>query len=812
MRSNGESLRASLEQLALDLRWSWSRETDGVWERLDAPLWRLTHNPWLLVRSVGDDRLAELARERAFIDEVERCRRFQEMADALPTWFRERPRRLRLVAYFSMEFGLAEALPIYSGGLGVLAGDHLKAADGLGVPLIGIGLLYNQGYFRQVLDVQGGQRELYPPNEPDQLPLEPLWDGEGRRLRIPVTFPGRTVWARAWRAQVGRITLFLLDCNDALNSPADRGITAQLYGGSEEQRLQQELVLGIGGWRLVRKLGLDPDVCHLNEGHAAFAILERAHDVMTEHDVSFEVALRAARAGNVFTTHTAIEAAFDRFPASLAAKYLQPYADALSVDVGALLRLGRLETVVDDRFNMAYLALRGSGRVNGVSRLHAEVSRELLAPLFPGWPVRDVPVSHVTNGVHVPTWHSRYANALWARAAGDINGVGERELWTMRTRSRERLVDEVREGLARRLSAAGAAADRIAEARRALDPAALTLGFARRFTGYKRLTLLLHDPERLARLLTNRARPVQIVLAGKAHPRDDAGKAGIREWVRFAEREDVWDRVVFLSDYDLAVASLLVQGCDVWINTPRRPWEASGTSGMKVLVNGGINVSELDGWWAEAYAPHLGWAIRDEPGHPADADAREAAQLYAILENEIVPKFYERNGSGVPEAWVAMMRASMRELTPRFSADRMMREYVDEHYTSASASYDRRIADGAALAGELERELATLTQHWHEIHFVSRSVEPSGEDRRIEVVVALGAIDPALVRVELFADPVGVHPRECVRMHALGETPQGIRYSADVTGARDASDYTARVVPNVAQLNAPLECPLIRWQ
>jgi starch phosphorylase len=445
--------------------------------------------------------------------------------------------------------------------------------------------------------------------------------------------------------------------------------------------------------------------------------------------------------------------------------------------------------------------------------------------VFSGWPAADVPIAHITNGVHVPTWESRDADATWTRACGTdrwrgeldrmppaIAGVSDDELWAMRTRNRERVVAEVREGLARRLSAAGVAADRIAQARAALDPAALTLGFARRFTGYKRPGLLLHDPDRLARLLTNRERPVQLVLAGKAHPRDEAGKAAIREWVRFADRNDVWDRVVFLSDYDLALAAILVRGADVWINTPRRPWEASGTSGMKVLVNGGLNLSELDGWWAEAYAPELGWAIRDEVGQGADRDAHEAMQLYARLEDDIVPRFYERNANGIPEAWVRMMRASMSQLVPRFSANRMIRQYVDDQYVRAAAAYAERVADGAERAAEQERDVRRLANAWHELRFVSRDVTPIEHGFRIESVISLGSLQPNDVRVELFADPGMRYAAERVAMNGARPTDAGFVYAAELPGRRPSGDYTARIVPNVTGLATPLECPLILWQ
>jgi starch phosphorylase len=517
-----------------------------------------------------------------------------------------------------MEFMLSEALPIYSGGLGNVAGDQLKAASDLGVPVVGVGLLYQQGYFRQVLDADGAQRALYPYNDPGLLPVVPVRDENGEWVRLKFAFPGYSVWVRAWQAQVGRATLYLLDTNDPANPPFHRGITSELYGGGPETRLLQEIVLGIGGWRLLSKLGYRPEVCHLNEGHAAFAVLERARNFMKETGQPFEVALTATRAGNLFTTHTAVPAGFDRFAPELIAKYLQEYTAEVTISLRDVLALGRENPDdANEQFNMAYLAIRGSGAVNGVSRLHGEVSRTLLQSLFPRWPYDEVPVGHVTNGVHVPSWDSTEADELWTKACGadgwlgttttntseQMRQVSDADIWTLRSNARASLVSYTRRRLARQLASSGCSVADVDQATRILDPQALTLGFARRFATYKRPTLLLHDPERLVRILTNPDRPVQLLIAGKAHPADKPGQAMIREWTDFIRRRpEVRPYVVFLSDYDMLLTEQLVHGVDVWVNNPRRPWEACGTSGMKVLGNGGLNLSELDGWWAEAYA------------------------------------------------------------------------------------------------------------------------------------------------------------------------------------------------------------------
>ena len=696
----------SLAELALDLHWSWNHSTDEVWRQLDSALWEFTQNPWVVLQTVSKDKLKSVLADPTFRKKVDDQLQAKRQAAEAPAWFQKSyPQSpLKCVAYFSMEFMLSEALPIYSGGLGNVAGDQLKAASDLGVPVVGVGLLYQQGYFRQEIDKDGAQQALYPYNDPGQLPITPLRQPNGEWLRLEIILPGYSVWLRAWEVQVGRAKLYLLDSNDAANFPAHRGITSELYGGGPELRLKQEMLLGIGGWRLLVALGIQPDVCHLNEGHAAFAVLERARSFMEANAQPFEVALAATRAGNLFTTHTAVAAGFDRFTPALIEQYLGHYAtDKLGISLHDLLALGRQNpNDPSESFNMAYLAIRGSGSVNGVSRLHGQVSRQLFSPLFPHWPVDEVPVGHVTNGVHHPTWDSAAADELWTRACGKdrwlgmkenleqqgIRSVPDENLWQLRTDSTECLVDYARERLARHYAAAGASAKTIEEANHLFDPKILTLGFARRFATYKRPNLLLHDPERLLRLLSNPQRPVQLMIAGKAHPADKEGQALIKEWIHFIRRPEVRPHAIFLSDYDMQLTERLAQGVDVWLNTPRRPWEACGTSGMKVLVNGGLNLSELDGWWAEAYVPDLGWAIGDgqEHGNDPSWDAAEAEALYERLEREVIPEFYTRNEKGIPTAWVNRMRESMARLTPHFAADRAVREYTEQHYLPAAVS------------------------------------------------------------------------------------------------------------------------------
>jgi starch phosphorylase len=820
-----------LADLAVDLRWSWNHGADELWERVDPELWSVTGDPWLILESVSRRRLEALATDETFLDVLRTQTAARENYLGETTWFGDThgPDALECVAYFSMEFGLSEALPIYSGGLGSLAGDHLKTASDLGVPVVGVGLLYQQGYFRQALDRQGEQIEFFPYNSPTMLPVMPLRDPDGEWLRVGVELPGRVLQLRGWQVQVGRAVLYLLDSNDLLNNPGDRGITGELYGGGSEMRLQQEMVLGIGGWRLLQALGIDCEVCHLNEGHAAFAVLERARTVMEQVGCPFETALQATRISNLFTTHTPVEAGFDRFPPSLAERYLHDYADQLGLGLPKLLSLGRAEDGGDDQpFNMAYLAMHASAHVNGVSRLHGQVSRGIFQPLFPRWPRAEVPVEHVTNGVHVPSWDSAAADTIWTDACGksrwlgeldtieqDLRVVDDVELWDFRRRSRAALVRSVRERMARESAARGDSSRRVAECTEALDPDTLTLGFARRFAAYKRPNLLLHDPPRLTRILINPEFPVQLVIAGKAHPEDREGKRLIHQWSDYIKRTDVGGRVVFLEDYDMSLAADLVQGVDVWINTPRRPWEASGTSGMKVLVNGGLNLSELDGWWAEAYAPEVGWALGDGHEHDDPAwDAHEADALYDLLERDVVPAFYDRQTGGRPTQWIQRIRESMARLTPAFSTNRMLREYTERYYLSGAAAFRARRADNAKLAADLWAWSDAIDRHWPRLHFGRCDVTEVDEHLQFSVEVYLDDLDPDAVQVQLYADAADDRPAVCLPMErraALDGTVNAHVFQAAVSAQRPASDYTPRIVPRHSHAVVPMESNRIAW-
>lgn len=823
-----------LTDLALDLRWKWNHCADVLWRTVDPEIWEATEDPWLILESISRKRLEELAADPAFVDELQSQLAYREACLSQPPWFAKKygDDGLGTAAFFSMEFGLSEALPIYSGGLGVLAGDFLKTASDLGIPLVGIGLLFQQGFFRQVLDKNGNQLEFFPYNNPTMMPVLPLQRPDGEWLRVRVELPGRTLQLRGWQAQVGRVPLYLLDSNDLLNAPDDRGITGQLYGGSAEMRLRQEVVLGIGGWKLLETLKISPAVCHFNEGHAAFAVLERARCFMKRNKCPFSISFQATRAGNVFTTHTPVSAGFDRFPRELMTQYFSDYANQLGISMDALLSLGRTEDdEVIDFFNMAYLALRGCGKANGVSRLHGEVSRQIFSPLFPRWPLPNIPIGHVTNGVHVPSWDSAAADALWTKLCGkgtwlsDIEAieqawlkVADEALWSMRNKAREPLIESVRRRLIRQQSACSVNEEDLMQCQQVLDPNVMTIGFARRFASYKRPGLLLADPERLTRLLTNPRRPVQLIIAGKAHPQDEEGRKLVRRWSEYLNQPEIRECGVFLEDYDMALAAELVQGVDLWLNTPRRSWEACGTSGMKVLVNGGLNLSELDGWWAEAYGPEVGWSLGDgmEHGHDLDWDVTEAEELYMLLEQEIVPAFYTRDERGIPTGWVSRMRQSLVQLTPRFSGNRMVREYVNDYYMPAAVEYRRRAEGNAHRAAAIDEWLSFLTTYWRQVRFGQLTVCESPLRNLFRVEVFLGELSPAAVRVELYADRRSpVMPPVCVTMDCgemLSGSTIGYQYHASVSTERPAVDYTPRVIPYHAEVSVPLEANFILWR
>jgi len=813
----------SLEDLALNLRSSWNHRADVIWSSLDSELWEMTRNPWIVLQTVSREKLEKLLADQKFSTLLNHHIEARKEALSALSWFSENHSKssLNCIAYFSMEYMLSEALPIYSGGLGNVAGDQLKAASDLGVPVVSIGLLYSQGYFRQFIDKNGEQQELYPYNDPGQLPVRPLRMATGEWLRLKIELPGWSVWLRTWEVKVGRTTLYLLDSNDMANLPAHRGITSELYGGDKEVRLKQELVLGLGGWRLLESLRIEPQVCHINEGHAAFAILERAFCFMQKTKQSFEVALAATRMGNVFTTHTAVSAGFDRFPSELMKKYLGEYAlNKLGIPFEKLLNLGRISPNED--FNMAYLAVRGSGSVNGVSELHGAVSRHLFQDLFPGFPEQEVPIGFITNGVHTPSWDSSASDDLWTEACGKgrwlgkteeleqkIRAVSDTKIWQMRNESRACLIDRTRIRLARQLEARGVVKEEVERAKTFLNPDVLTLGFARRFAEYKRPDLLLFDEERFLRILTNKERPVQLIIAGKAHPADKEGHELIKKWMQFISGLDARPHVVFLSDYDMIMTEHLVQGVDLWINTPRRPWEACGTSGMKILVNGGLNLSELDGWWSEAYAPEVGWAIGDRKEHDASFDGAEASALYDLLEKEVIPEFYTRNAKQIPITWVSKIRESMARLTARFSSNRAVREYTEKFYLTAAESYKKRAENNGALARQIVDWRTSVEENWNRLRFGEVKITKDKDHRRFEVQVYLNHLDRKAVKIELYSDTL---TKELDYQEPISGAFNGHIYRGEVPASDPLSTFTARILPYYPGIAIPLELPLIVWQ
>ena len=741
-----------LRELALNVRWSWDRETIDVFRRLDQDLWEATRNPILMLGTVRQERLDEAAADDGFVAQYRRvCERLDAYmgrasgngagAAATAPWF---PRTYRSsdvsIAYFSAEFGITECLAIYSGGLGVLSGDHLKSASDLGVPLVGIGLAYQEGYFRQYLNADGWQGELYPDNDFYNLPMTLEKGADGSPLKIEIDLPSRNIVAQIWRVQVGRVPLFLLDANVPETAPEDRVASLRLYS-TGEPRIKQEILLGIGGVRALDALGYTPTVFHMNEGHSAFLGLERMRRRMEADGLSFQAAREAVAAGGVFTTHTIVPAAMDAFPPDMIDRYFGHWYGRLGISRDELMALGRWTPGdTNEPLSMAVLAVRLSGQTNGVSKLHSEVSRKAWATLWPGVPANEAPIDSVTNGVHALSWvsadmlglYERYLGprwteagmsrdqadaAVWARA----NEIPGEELWRTHERRRERLVHFARRRLRAQLAARGASATELEQASEVLDPGALTIGFARRFTTYKRAALLLQDADRLAAIANNRERPMQFIFAGKSHPADNGGKELIREIVRASRREELRRRIVFIEDYDVNVARYMVGGCDVWLNLPRRPLEASGTSGMKAALNGGLHMSVLDGWWAEAYRPGLGWAVGSGEEYQDEGyqDYVEARAVYDLLEKEVVPLFYDRGLDDLPRGWIQMMRAAIRELGPVYNTNRMLYEYTQRFYLPAAMRSTHLAAEGAAGAKALAAWKARVRDAWGNVRIDS---------------------------------------------------------------------------------------------
>jgi glycogen phosphorylase len=839
---------APLQELAFNLRWSWDHRTRDLFRWVDPQIWELTfHDPVRLLSLVGRQRLEQLAGDAAFMGFLgemhDDLRRYLEA----PRWFQTRAASaLRGVAYFSPEFGIAEALPQYSGGLGVLAGDHLKASSSLGVPLTGVGLMYRLGYFRQHLDAEGWQEERYPILDPHGMALE-LVSG----VRVSVDLAGQPLEAQLWRARVGRVALFLLDADVDSNSDELRGVTDRLYGGGTEHRMRQEILLGIGGVRALEAVGVETQVFHTNEGHAGFLGLERIRKLIATQGLRWDEAIEAARAGTVFTTHTPVPAGIDRFPRELMVRYFSRWAEECGISIDTLMSLGHFPGEERDApFNMAVMGLRLAAKSNGVSCLHGETSREMFQPLWPLVPPEETPIGSITNGVHGRTWvssqmddlFSKYVSPAWDEAGPDewarIDDARDDELWRARDQGRDALVSFVRERLRKSLQDRGVSVSDAAWTDDVLDPRFLIVGFSRRFAAYKRATLLLSQPDRLRTLLLDDQRPLQLVFAGKAHPADDQGKRMIAEIVRFSRDPSVRHRITFIEDYDISVARTLYQGSDVWLNTPRRPMEASGTSGEKAALNGALNCSILDGWWDEMFDGSNGWAISSAEAI-ADLDHRdevEANSLFELLERQILPLYYDRRGGRFPRGWVSRVKASLRSLGPKVTATRMVRDYLDEMYEPLAAQSDGLAANGFARARELTAWKQRVRAAWPEVKV---EIDPDsfadtvdlGEEREVAAEVHLGSLTTDDVAVELLHGPVaagdeltethvvrlqwtGVGDRAADRGAPPGRGPgtgvvryQG-HFSCDQAGRHG---YAVRVVPAHRDLVAPVEMGLVAW-
>ena len=847
------SIPAELEPLAAlahNLWWSWNESARDLFARIDPDLYeRVSENPIAVLRRAPQERLDALAKDPGYLAELRRISAALAAYLARETWFDkthgEGPLRGAAIAYFSMEFGVHESVPVYSGGLGVLAGDHLKSASDLGLPLVGVGVAFSQGYFRQSLDHEGWQTERYPPNDWHDLPVSPVNDPSGARVAVTVMLPGagaeakaRSVTLQAWRVDVGRVPLYLLDANVPENAPEDRALTNTLYGGDKNHRVRQEILLGVGGVRLLGALGIEPSVCHMNEGHSAFLALERVRRLMAAHDAPFPVASEAAAAGNVFTTHTPVPAGNDGFSPEIIAPYLRVLGEGLGLSPDEVRGLGKADpTQAGGEFSMPVLAIRMADRYNGVSALHGREARAMWRVLWPALAEHEVPIGAITNGVHLGTWVARDIGAVFERVFGPdweergddpalwarIAGVPDAEIWSLRQRARARLVRELPERVRALTERKGLVFD-AGKLPAPLDPAALTIGFARRFATYKRATLLLRDPERLSRILSREGRPVQLIFAGKAHPQDWGGKELIRDIVRASRSDAFRGRIVFVEDYDMSVARALVSGVDVWLNTPRRPLEASGTSGMKAALNGALHASVLDGWWAEAFAGDNGFAIGhgEEYADAEHGDRAEAQALYRLLEDEIVPLFYDRDAAGVPRGWIARVKRSIATVGPFFNTTRMVEEYARSLYTPAAQRFAAMTEGGLARAQKLSAWRSKVAAAWPNVRIESvadRAERPirTGHELGVTAEIHLGALTPADVTVETYYGRLGDHQiveGASLPLACAGEVGTGrFRYEGSIP-ARDAGEhaFAVRVVPHHEALAHRFAMRVVAWQ
>ncbi len=832
-----------LRDLAWNLRFSWDPATLDLFRMMDPNLWEVSaHNPVLFLGKISQARLEQCAVDEAILTNLQRVwNDYSRYLASNQTWYAKagETNGAGSIAYFSAEFGLAACMPIYSGGLGVLAGDHLKSASDLGLPISGVGLLYQRGYFRQYLNSEGWQQESYPANDFHNMPLRPARDRSGEDVVVQSPLEGQTLHVKVWRAEVGRAALFLLDTNVFQNDARFRGITSDLYGGDVDTRLRQEYVLGVGGMRALVAVGKTPQVCHMNEGHSAFLALERIRMFMSERGLSFPEAVTACSASTVFTTHTPVHAAIDHFSEAQMESLFAEWRKSFGLSVAQFMDLGRERPgEAGGAFNMAVFALRMADFRNGVSRLHGAVSRRMWSYLWPSVPEDEIPIQHVTNGIHTQTWVSRemrelldrYLGQRWQRDPADqtvweaVEKIPSEVLWRAHEGQRQRLVGTVRSLLAGQLTRANATSHEIASVNEFLNAGALTIGFARRFAPYKRGSLLMRDPDRLLALLSNTKQPVQFLFAGKAHPRDDAGKKLIEEIVRFSRLPEARGRIVFIEDYDMEVAAHLVQGVDVWLNTPRRPLEASGTSGMKASANGALHVSILDGWWDEAAASHLGWSIgQGETYIDSEAqDAIESSALYDLLENEIVPLFYERGRDGLPRGWVRMMKEAMKGLCPVFNTNRMVHEYATRFYFPASARAARLAANGDQGSRELTEWKRRVAECWPRVEIgaieSSEVTELSvGDALTVRARVQLGGLAPGELEVQLYHGEISAEGEiveaEAIPMIPAGDAEDGSYWFRGEVPCRTTGHrgFQVRALPYHPDLVSSFHPGLVRW-
>ena len=823
-----------LPEIATNVLWAWDHQLRALFRRLDPVLWRESHNPVLMLSRLQSEVLERAAKDPRYLAVYKRaCERFDAYMQASPAFDDS-----RLVAYFSMEYGLAECMPIYSGGLGVLSGDHMKSSSDENYPLVGVGLLYQKGYFQQALNPDGWQQERTPINDFYQLPVVPVLTSEGKDLIVSVKMPSATVSIKVWQMFIGRVKLFLLDTNIPQNEGAEfRDITDQLYGGDAHTRIRQEMVLGIGGLRALRAMGLRPNVFHMNEGHSAFMPLERMRLLMQDEKLSFEEAYEASRASNIFTTHTSVPAGIDLFDGGLVYDYLHTYCEEAGIPIDQLFALGRRNpSDPNERYSMAILAMKTSAYRNAVSVLHREVSQEMWADLWPGLPVHEVPITSVTNGIHLPSmlygelamlydqyfqpdWRERYTDPkIW----NDVQDIPSRELWEVHRKQKRQMIQFIRERGVTAAHRRNASAAEIKRLEQVLDPEAFTIGFARRFATYKRATLIFRDVARLKKLLNNKSRPVQILIAGKAHPKDHPGKTLIREIVQLSRDPELAQHLVFVEDYSLQVAREMVQGVDLWLNNPRRGEEACGTSGMKAAINGVPNLSILDGWWDEAYEPGLGWALGDREIYEPGQDEFHATGIYSVLENEILPMYFDRDEQGIPAEWMERVKSCIRKISPQFNAQRMIQEYMRELYHPAYLASQQMAQESYAYARKRAAWVRNVRAAWDRVRFIDKGPKPdglltSGQVIPFRVTVDLAGLEPTDFRVEAVIGSIAPEG-------ALEETEVLSLKPGERTGSQCVYEYNyvprqtgrlgfaLRISPN--NLSDPLTRPcgdLIRW-